>query len=65
MQRAKDDFASKKGVLCKDFNVRSNTDEKWLDFDVVNNEETFEMEELRGTYGIGGADLSSTTDYEE
>ena len=62
VQRAKDDFSSKKGVLCKDFNVRSNTDEKWLDFDIVNNEDTFELEELRGSYGIGGADLSSTTD---
>jgi phage terminase large subunit-like protein len=62
VQRAKDDFSSKKGVLCKDFNVRSNTDEKWLDFDIVNNENTFNLEELRGSYGIGGADLSSTTD---
>ena len=62
VQRAKDDFSSRKGVLCKDFNVRSNTEEKWLDFDVVNNEETFDIEELRGSYGIGGADLSSTTD---
>ncbi len=62
VQRAKDDFSSKKGVLCKDFNIRSNTEEKWLDFDIVNNEETFELEDLRGSYGIGGADLSSTTD---
>lgn len=62
VQRAKDDISSKKGVLCKDFNVRNNTEEKWLDFDIVNNEETFDIEELRGTYGIGGADLSSTTD---
>lgn len=62
VQRAKDDFSSKKGVLCKDFNIRSNTDEKWLDFDIVNNEETFEIKDLRGSYGIGGADLSSTTD---
>lgn len=62
VQRAKDDLSSKKGILCKDFNLRSNTEEKWLDFETVNNEETFELEELRGTYAIGGADLSSTTD---
>ena len=62
VQRAKDDVSAKKGVLCKDFNVRSNTDEKWLDFETIDNEETFELEELRGSYGIGGADLSSTTD---
>lgn len=62
VQRAKDDFASKKGVLCKDFNIRSNTEEKWLDFDIINNEEIFDINELKGSYGIGGADLSSTTD---
>ena len=62
VQRAKDDISSKKGVLCKDFNVRSNTEEKWLDFDTVNNEETFDIENLRNNYAIGGVDLSSTTD---
>ena len=62
VQRAKDDTSSKRGVLCKDFNVKSATEEKWLDFDIVNNEETFDIEDLRGSYGIGGADLSSTTD---
>lgn len=62
VQRAKDDSSSKKGVLCKDFNIRNNTDEKWLDFDIVNNEETFDIKELSGSYGIGGADLSSTLD---
>lgn len=62
VQRAKDDVSAKKGVLCKDFNVRSNTDEKWLDFETIDNEETFELEDLKGSYGIGGADLSSTTD---
>lgn len=60
--RAKDDFSSKRGILCKDFNIRSTSEEKWLDFETVNNEETFKLEELRGSYAIGGADLSSTTD---
>jgi len=62
VQRAKDDYSSKKGILCKDFNVRNNTDEKWLDFDVVNNEDTFDISDLRGSYAIGGADLSSVND---
>ena len=62
VERAKDDLSSKKGILCKDFNIRSNTEEKWLDFDTVNNETTFDIEDLRGNYAIGGADLSSTTD---
>lgn len=60
--RAKDDLSSKRGILCKDFNIRSTSEEKWLDFETVNNEATFKLEELRGSYAIGGADLSSTTD---
>ena len=51
-----------KGILCKDFNIRTTSEEKWLDFDTVNNEETYKIEELAGNYAIGGADLSSTTD---
>ena len=62
VQRAKDDSSSKRGILCKDFNIRTTSEEKWLDFDIVNNEETYKIEELAGNYAIGGADLSSTTD---
>ena len=62
VQRAKDDQSRKKGILCKDFNIRNNTDEKWLDYETVNNEETFDIDDLRGSYAIGGADLSSVND---
>lgn len=62
VQRAKDDLSSKNGILCKDFNIRGTSEEKWLDFDTVNNEETFNLDNLKGNYAIGGADLSSTTD---
>lgn len=62
VQRAKDDSSSKRGILCKDFNIRGTSEEKWLDFDTVNNEETFDLKEIKGNYAIGGADLSSTTD---
>lgn len=49
-------------LLCKEFNVRTTAQEAWLDFDTVNNETTFDMEEIFDTYAIGGVDLSSTTD---
>lgn len=49
-------------LLCKEFNVRTTAQEAWLDFDTVNNETTFNMEEIFDTYAIGGVDLSSTTD---
>ena len=62
VQRAKDDSSSKRGILCKDFNIRGTSEEKWLDFDTVNNEEMYNIDNLKGSYAIGGADLSSTTD---
>lgn len=49
-------------LLCKDFNVRQNDQDKWLTFDIANNEETYNIEDLFDTYAIGGVDLSSTTD---
>lgn len=55
-------MSAKRSILCKDFNIRTTTEEKWLDFETINNEETFELEELRGTYGVGGADLSAVND---
>lgn len=48
--------------MCKDFNIRQNEQDRWLTFDILNNEETFDMEEIQDSYGIGGVDLSSTTD---
>ena len=50
------------GVLTKDFNVRETASGSWLPFEVIQNEATYDMEELRGRYAIGGADLSATTD---
>lgn len=50
-------------LLCKDFNVRQNEQDKWLDFDSINNEDTFEYKDtVYDTYAVGGVDLSSTTD---
>lgn len=50
------------GVLVKDFNIIENQASSWLTFEDINNEETFNLEDFRGFYGIGGADLSITTD---
>ncbi len=51
-----------KNLLCKDFNVRETTSEAWLPFEVLNNTATFDFGALKPKYGIGGTDLSSTTD---
>lgn len=51
-----------KNLLCKDFNIRETTSEAWLTFEQLNNPATFDLEKLKPRYGIGGTDLSSTTD---
>ena len=62
VERAKHDPNFLPTVLTKDFNIRETTADKWLTFEQANNEETFDIEELRDCYGIGGVDLSATTD---
>lgn len=51
-----------KNLLCKDFNIRETTGEAWLTFEQINNIATFDVLKLKPRYGIGGSDLSSTTD---
>ena len=62
VERAKNDPKNLPGLLCKDFNIRENESNAWLSFEEVNNTETFELEEVKNTYAIGGCDLSATTD---
>ena len=62
VERAKYDQNFLPTVLTKDFNVRETLAGAWLTFEEANNEATFDMEELRDTYAIGGVDLSATTD---
>ncbi len=51
-----------KNLLCKDFNIRETTSEAWLTFEQLNNPATYDLSKLKPRYGIGGSDLSSTTD---
>lgn len=62
VERAKNDPDFLPTVLTKDFNIRDTVAGTWLTFDQVNNPDTFSMDDIRDTYAIGGADLSSTTD---
>ena len=62
VERAKKKPSDLPGVLCKDFNVRENSDTSWLSFEEINNTATFDMSEVEDTYAIGGCDLSATTD---
>lgn len=62
VERAKNDPDFLPTVLTKDFNIRDTVAGTWLTFDQINNTETFDINELRDSYAVGGADLSSTTD---
>lgn len=62
VEKAKANPILVKNLLMKDFNVRETTTNAWLTYEQANNPATFNIEELNPRYGIGGADLSSTTD---
>ena len=62
MNKSRNDLATRVTMLCKDFNVKQTEDGAWLNFRDIENKATFDIEELRGCYAIGGVDLSSTTD---
>ena len=62
VERAKASPRDLTGVLCKDFNVISTVNTAWLTYEQINNEETFNINDFRGCYAIGGVDLSQTTD---
>jgi phage terminase large subunit-like protein len=51
-----------KNLLTKDMNIPETSEEAWLTFEEAYNDATYDMELLRNTYAVGGADLSSTTD---
>jgi phage terminase large subunit-like protein len=51
-----------KNLLTKDFNIRETSSEAWLTFEELNNTAAFHVAKLKPSYGIGGTDLSKTTD---
>lgn len=49
-------------VLSKDFNIKQNNVESWLNLEDYSYPARFDMEQLRGAYCIGHVDLAETTD---
>jgi phage terminase large subunit-like protein len=62
VEKAKQNPMLVKNLVCKDFNVRETSSEAWLTFEQLNNDATFDIRALKPRYGIGGVDLSQTTD---
>ena len=49
-------------VLPKDFNLKQNVAESWLDYEDYNYESGYDIENLRGAFALGAVDLAETTD---
>lgn len=62
VRRAKSNPMLVKNLLTKDFDIRETASQTFFTFEELNNEATFDVKELKPRYGIGGADLSQTTD---
>lgn len=62
VEKAKSNPALVKNLLTKEFNIRETTTEAWLTFEQIKNKKHFDVTKLKPRYGIGGVDLSSTTD---
>ena len=62
MNKSKNDLSTRLTMLCKDFNIKQLESGSWLTYDDLNNEEKFNLDDLRDSYAIAGVDLSSTTD---
>lgn len=59
---AKQSKADRIFVLCKDFNIKQNSAQSWLDLEQYDYKAVFDLEEFRGSKCIGAVDLSETTD---
>lgn len=62
LKKAQHDKAERVFTLSKDFNFKQNSSQAWLmEKDIVNTLE-FNLDDVTGLIGIGGVDLSETTD---
>lgn len=62
VEEAKTSKSKRVFVLSKDFNIKQNNAEAWLTPEEIENEETFDIEEFRNSFAIGGVDLARTGD---
>lgn len=49
-------------VLSKDFNIKQNANESWLNLEDFNYNATYDIKDFEGSYCIGHVDLAKTTD---
>ena len=62
VEKAKKNPLLVKNLVCKEFNIAETTVDAWLTAEQVINPMKFDVGSMKPRYGIGGTDLSSTTD---
>jgi phage terminase large subunit-like protein len=62
VEKAKSDPSFFPTLICKDFNLFSNSATAYLTWEDIENPMTFDIEKMGFRYAIAGIDLSSTTD---
>ena len=59
---AKNSKADRIFVLCKDFNIKQNSAQSWLNIEDYDYKAVYNLEDFRGCVCLGAVDLSETTD---
>lgn len=62
VNKAMQDDTYRPTVMVKDMNMKQNSSQAWLPFEVIDNPETFNLEEMGFRYGIGGMDAADSVD---
>ncbi|MBP1992539.1 terminase large subunit [Paenibacillus eucommiae] len=62
IRKAQHDKAERVFMLAKDFNIKQNNAAAWLLAEEIANEDKFDIADFRGSFAIGGVDLSKSGD---
>lgn len=62
VDKAKKSKADRIFVLCKDFNIKQNSVQSWLNIEDYDYKAVYDLEDFRGSICLGAVDLSETTD---
>ena len=62
VEQAKLNSVLVKNLVCKEFNIRETSSQSWLSWEVIENKQTYNLEQMNLRYAMCGLDLSETTD---
>lgn len=62
VEEARESSTKRSWTLCKDFNIKQSNAEAWLEPAIIQNTNSFKLEDVRGKMYLGGVDLAETTD---